>query len=160
MKLKFMKILMCLVLIASMALAPMTAMASSSTMQILKVNTSGARLRDEDKSIITTLRQGTKVFYAGDRIDAYCRVCTLDGEVGYVYKEFLSAYGVVKTKQVYFTTDPSVVYRRSGDSLKRMGTAPENTVVLVLDTNGSWAYVRSLNGATGYMRRNTLQRAF
>ena len=75
MKMRFLKALVCLVLIASMAFAPMTAMAASKTMQILKVNTSGVRLRDPlDKSVMKTLREGTKVFYAGDRKDSFCKV--------------------------------------------------------------------------------------
>ena len=162
MKMKFWKALVCLVLIASMAFAPMTAMAASKTMQILKVNTSGVRLRDPlDKSVMKTLREGTKVFYAGDRKDAFCKVCTMDGEVGYVFKEYLSEYGVVKTSQIYVTTEKSAAYRRSSSSgLKRTGSIAKNTVMLVLDKNGNWAQVQSMDGEVRYMRMDTLKRAF
>lgn len=161
MKLKFLKSVLCLLLIASMMLLPATAMASSKTIQILKVNTDGARLRsEEDKSVITTLKSGAKVFYAGEHLDAYCKVCTMDGEIGYVYKAFLSEYGAVKSSQVYYTTAKAPVYRRSGSSLKKAGTAPENTFVLVYATNGNWAFVRSMGGASGYMKLNTLTKAF
>jgi len=162
MKMKFWKSLVCLALIATMAFAPMTAMAASKTMKILKINASGVRLRDgETKEIIKTLREGTKVFYDGDRKDSFCKVCTLDGEVGYVFKEYLSEYGVVKTSQIYVTTEKSAAYRRSSSSgLKRTSSIAKNTVLLVLDKNGSWAQVQSMDGEVRYMRMDTLKRAF
>ena len=65
---KFLRMTMCLLLVATMLFAPMSASAASSNkvVQILKVTADGARVRkgpSSDYDVITSIREGDTVFY-------------------------------------------------------------------------------------------------
>ena len=161
MKRNWMRSVLCLLLVLTLAIAPMCAFASTKTAKILKINVDQARLRTgASGAIITTLDKGTKVLYLNKTDGAYCKVCTTDGTTGYVYKSFLSNYGAVRADQVYVTKASTTLYRRSGNSLRKSSTVKEGVYMLVYKTNGSWAQVKSMTGKSGYVRLSALSKVF
>ena len=161
MKRNWMRSVLCLLLVLTLAIAPMCAFASTKTAKILKINVDQARMRTgASGEIITTLAQGTKVLYLNRTDGAYCKVCTTDGETGYVYKGFLSSYGAVRSNQVYVTKGSTTLYKRSGNSLRKSSTIKEGVYVLVYKTNGSWAQVKSMTGKSGYMKLSSIKKVF
>ena len=153
--------ILCLALVLVLTLAPLSALAATKTAKILKVNVDKARMRESSSGeIITTLNKGTKVLYLNKNDGAYCKVCTTDGETGYVYKGFLSSYGAVRANQVYVTKGSTTLYKRSGNSLRKSSTIKEGVYVLVYKTNGSWAQVKSMTGKSGYMKLSSLKKVF
>lgn len=161
MKRNLWKSILCLALILVLTLAPLSAFAATKTAKILKINVDQARLRTgASGAIITTLDKGTKVLYLNKTDGAYCKVCTTDGETGYVYKRFLSSYGAVRADQVYVTKASTTLYKRSGNSLRKSSTIKEGVYVLVYKTNGSWAQVKSMTGKSGYMKLSSLKKVF
>ena len=92
MKRNWMRSVLSLLLVLTLAIAPMCAFSSTKTAKILKINVDQARMRTgASGEIITTLAQGTKVLYLNRTDGAYCKVCTTNGTTGYVYKGFLSS---------------------------------------------------------------------
>ena len=153
--------ILCLSLILVLVLAPMSGVAATKTAKILKINVDQARLRTgASGAIITTLDKGTKVLYLNKTDGAYCKVCTTDGETGYVYKRFLSSYGAVRADQVYVTRGSTTLYKRSGNSLRKSSTIKEGVYVLVYKTNGNWAYVKSMSGKSGYVKLSSIRKVF
>ena len=161
MKRRFLKPLVCILLVVSMLLAPLSALAASKA-YILKVNTSGVRLRDSDGSVITELGKGTKVLYWGKTKNggAMCKVVTRTGKTGYVYKSFLTSYGAVKKSAVYVTKASTPLYKRSGSSLKKSSTLSAGEYLIVYRTSGRWAYVMSMSGKRGYVYKSFVKKAF
>lgn len=161
MKRNFMKSVLCLVLILVLVTAPLCAFASTKTAKILKVNVDKARLRTGPSgAIIATLNKGTKLLYLNSNSGAYCKVCTKNGTVGYIYKDFLSSYGAVRADNIYITTSSTTMYRRSGNSLRKSSTLNSGQFLLVSQTNGNWARVKTVAGKTGYVKLNTIRKAF
>ena len=161
MKRNWMRSVLCLLLVLTLAIAPMCAFASTKTAKILKINVDQARMRTgASGEIITTLAQGTKVLYLNRTDGAYCKVCTTNGTTGYVYKGFLSSYGSVRADQVYVTKGSTTLYKLSGNSLRKSSTLKGGVYVLVYKTNGNWAYVKSMTGRSGYVRLRALSRVF
>ena len=161
MKRNLLKSILCLALILVLTLAPLSAFAATKTAKILKVNVDKARMRESSSgAIITTLDKGTKVLYLNKNDGAYCKVCTTDGETGYVYKGFLSSYGSVRADQVYVTTGSTTLYKLSGNSLRKSSTLKSGTYMLVYKTNGNWAYVKSMSGKSGYVKLSSIRKVF
>lgn len=163
MKRKFLKVLVCLMLILSCTAAPVAASAASKPAYILKVSADYARLRQGpygSYGIIQTLRKGTKVLYGGQHSGAYCKVYLTNGQSGYIYRDYLTTYGAVSKNKIYMTSTPVAFYKRSGSSLKKVGTVPKNQFVLVYKRNGDWVYVKSMSGASGYMKTTGLKKVF
>ncbi|MDY5221595.1 MAG: SH3 domain-containing protein [Aristaeellaceae bacterium] len=161
MKRNWMRSVLCLLLVLTLAIAPMCAFASTKTAKILKINVDQARMRTgASGEIITTLAQGTKVLYLNRTDGAYCKVCTTNGTTGYVYKGFLSSYGSVRADQVYVTTGSTTLYKLSGNSLRKSSTLKSGTYMLVYKTNGNWAYVKSMSGKSGYVKLSSIRKVF
>ena len=161
MKRNFLKIMVCLVLVAATLAAPMSASAASMA-HILKINVSDARLRvaPGDTEVITKLRRSTKVLYWGVEDDNYCKVATLDGEIGYVYEDYLSHYGTVKQSMVYTNDSKITLYKKSGDSLKKSSSLSADQLILVYKTSGDWAQIKTLTGKSGYCKLSSLNKVF
>ena len=161
MKRNLLKSILCLALILVLTLAPLSAFAATKTAKILKVNVDKARMRESSSgAIITTLDKGTKVLYLNRNDGAYCKVCTTNGETGYVYKGFLSNYGAVRANQVYVTKSSTTLYRKSGSSLRKSSTLNTGVYLLVYKTNGNWAYVKSMTGRSGYVKLSAIKKVF
>lgn len=161
MKRNFLKFVVCMALIAATLVAPVSASAASLA-HIMKINVSDARLREApgDSEIIAKLRKNTKVLYLGVEDDNYCKVATLDGEVGYVFEDYLSHYGSVKRSMVYTNDEKITLYKKSGDSLKKNGSLKADQLVLVYKKNGDWAQIKTLTGKSGYCKLSGLNEVF
>lgn len=163
MKRKALRILVCMLLALTTVLAPLScASASSRYAYIMKVNVSNARLREGagNTDVVAKLRRGEKVLYWGSRSGSYYEVGTADGDIGYIYKDFLSNYGTVKKSMVYVTEERTTLYKKSGSSMRRSSSIGDNTLVLVYARNDGWAKVRTTSGKSGYCKLSSLKALF
>ena len=162
---KWLRLMVCVLLIASMLIAPMNAMAASSTkvIQLLKVTADGARVRKGPSSaydVITSIRKGEALFYLGKTSGAFCRVRTSTGQIGYMYKGFLKSYGAVQLRQIYYSKADGVrVYKRASTRSSRVTSLSKKQHVIVYQTKGNWAYVKTLSGKGGFVRLSSLKKA-
>lgn len=159
MKRKILTLLICMLLIASTVLAPVSALAATS--KILIVNVDGARLRSGSRlqKIVTSLKKGTRVVYSGKHKGSMYLVRASNGKKGYIYRRYLSAYGAASTKNIYAVTTKTNLYRRASSRSKRVTRLAKGTTVIVYSSKGNWRYVRTLDGKAGYVRKNCLKRA-
>lgn len=160
MKRNYLAKILCLSLILMLGIMPVSSAYAASRAYILRVNTNYVHVRDEDGNIISNARKGTRVLYWGESIGSMCKVVSSSGAIGYIYKDYLSSYGAVNKKQIGIVTAKAPMYKRSGNSLKKAGTAKAGTVVLVYQVNGSWAYVKNFNGTGAYVRTSYLKQVF
>ncbi len=165
MKRRITSLILCIVLIASMLIVPTNALAASKkqVVKILKVTVDGARVREgpsSEYSVVTSVKKGGKVFYMGTTKDSFCYVKTASGDVGYMYRGFLKAYGAVGRNQIYYCKAKTAkVYKKSGKSLKRIGKLYRKQHVIVYEVRGKWAYIKSLSGKSGFVRKSALAKA-
>ena len=159
MKRKLMRMALCLVLLASMLIAPMSAQAAS-TYKIFKLNTN-ANLRNPAnyEDILTYMKKGTKVLWTGKKHKAFYLVSTTSGQTGYVYKEYLSEYGAVSSKQLYKTRSSSKIYKKASTGSKKVTTLSKGQHIIVYQTKGNWAYIKTLGGKGGYVKKSALKKA-
>lgn len=160
---KLFKSILCLVLIASMGLLPMTAFAAVKKAYICTVTGNNVRLRSgsgASSTVIGSLRKGSKVLFWGHRQGALCKVCTTSGKVGYVYRNYLSVYGAIKKSQIYSTTKTTPVYKKVGSKYKKFSSVPSGRYLLVIGQAGGLAYVRTVTGSAGYVPAANLTRVF
>ena len=152
--------ILCLTLILMLGIMPICSAYAASKAYILRVNTNYARVRDDDGNIISSVRSGTRVLYWGQNKGDMCKVMNSSGYTGYIYKSYLSSYGVVNKNQIGIVTTKAPLYQKSGSSLKRSGTVKAGTTLLVYKVNGSWAYVKNLNGKGAYISTKYLKQVF
>ena len=126
----------------------------------MKTNTDWVRMRDSSGAQVARLRKGTKVLYWGEEDDSYCKIATLDGEVGYVFEDYLSHYGTVKQSMVYTNDSKISLYKKSGDSLKKSGSISADQLILVYKTSGDWAQIKTITGKSGYCKLSSLNKVF
>ena len=164
MKRKVLMMIFSVLLIASMLLAPMDALAASrKTVQILKVTVEGARVRKGPSSsyeVITSLDRGSKVIYAGKEKESFCYIYTDRGVKGYVYRGFLKSYGAAYKDQVYYAKIKAKVYKKASTHSKRKTTLSKKQRVIVYQVKGKWAYIKTLGGTGGYVKKSALKKAF
>ena len=160
MKKKIGLLFLCAMLCFSFAFAPVSAMAASNA-KILIVKVDGARVRtgQDLQHIVTSLKKGTRVVYMGKHIGSMYLVRTASGERGYVYKRYLGAYGAAPSKKVYSVTTRTGMFKRASSNSTRLRRLSKGTTVIVYSTSGSWAYIRTLEGKAGYVKRSCLKRA-
>lgn len=162
MKRNVIRLIVCVLMILTMVIAPISTAYAASTVKLMKVNVDGARLREGPSSayeIITSIRYGKKVFYSGKMESSFCYVCTEDGQKGYVFRDFLSNYGVVRVDQVYYATGHARMYSRANTGSSRVETLTKNEMIIVFKTAGKWAYARTLDGKAGYVQLSYLNHA-
>ena len=150
--------LLCAALIAILALAPVGALAAS-TVQIYIVNITGARLRTgpNRSTVVTSLKKGQRVVYAGKHDGAMYYVRTAGGKTGYIYKEYLKAYGAATRSQIFKTTRRTAMYKNRGSGHLR--TLGKGTTVIVYQRKGQWAYIKTLRGKSGYVKLSNIKKA-
>lgn len=161
MKRNFLKFVVCMMLIAAMLAAPVSASAASMA-HIMKINVSDARLREGpgDTEIIAKLKKSAKVLYWGVEDDNYCKISTMDGKVGYVYEDYLSHYGTVKKSMVYTNDSKITLYKKSGDNLKKSSSLSADQLILVYKKNGDWAQIKTITGKSGYCKLSSIEKVF
>lgn len=152
-----------LLLIASIA-APLSASAAGRTkVKILRVTEEGARVRSGPSSayeVITSVKKGSRVFYLGKTTDSFAYVRTGKGVVGYMYKGFLKSYGTAYKDQIYYCNKNSAkVCKKPSSSSGRVATLSKNSHVIVYSVSGKWAYIKTLGGKGGYVRKSALTKA-
>lgn len=163
MKRRIMCLTLCLLMIVGMVAMPVSASAAvkDRVVKIMRVNVQGARLRKGPSSaydVITSIGKGSCVFYLEKKSGAFKYVRTANGKTGYVYEGFLDTYGACKLSQVYHTTGTARLSDRPSDISNRVATLSKKEHVVVYKTRGSWAYVRTMQGKTGYMRLSKLKK--
>ena len=146
-----------MVLIVSTVIAPMSAVAASKIVSILKVTVEYGRLREgpsSDYDVVTTLAKGERVFYLNKNSGAFCLVRTSRGQTGYIYRGFLQTYGAARMDQVYYAKTNVPVYQKPNG--KRIGTLAKSEHVMVYKTANGWALLKNLKGYTGYAKLSSL----
>jgi len=144
----------------SMALAPISAMAASKIIQILKVTVDYGRLREGPSSaydVVGKLAKGERVFYLNENVDAFCKICTTSGKVGYIYRGFLQAYGAARSDQIYYAATNAKVYKSPNG--KSLGTMAKGTHFMIYQIRDGWGLAKNLHGNTGYVRMSDVTRA-
>lgn len=161
MKRRVLWVAVCMMLIISTIIAPVSASASSSVAKIMKINTN-ANLRNPSdyEDIIGFLKKGTKVLWAGKTKKAFLLVTTTDGKTGYIYKDYLSSYGAVNKNQIYKTKSSAKIYKKASTSSSKVTSVGKGRYVLVYARSSSWAYVKTTSGKGGYMKMSALSKAF
>ena len=155
-------LIMTALLVLTAVLAPMSAYAARSTVQILKVTVDGARLRSgpsSEHSILTSLDEGSKVFYLDKQKDSFCYVCTSYGAKGYVFRDYLASYGAAYKDQIYYARSKAKVYKKASSGSSRVTTLGKGQHVIVYQVKGNWAYIKTLGGKGGYVRKSSLSKA-
>lgn len=162
MKRNVIRLIVCVLMILATIVAPVSTAYAASTVKLMKINVDDARLREGPSSayeVITTINLGEKVFYAGKTQNAFCYVCTENGQKGYVFRDYLSNYGVVRSNQVYYANTSTRMYSRASTSSSRVDKLGVHEMVIVFKTSGKWAYARTLDGKAGYIQLSNLTRA-
>lgn len=162
MKRRVLMVVLSVLLVASTLLAPVSALAASKkTVQIMQVNVDGARLRSGPSSsydVITSVENGAKVFYLGKEKDSFYYVATSHGRKGYMYKGFLKSYGACYSNQIYYATKKIGVYKKAGGSGRKTYLS-KGQHVIVYQVKGKWAYIKTLGGTGGYVKKSALKKA-
>lgn len=163
MKRRILMMMVSVLLVASMLIAPMSALAASKkTVQILQVTVDGARLRRGPGStydVITSVKNGAKVFYLGKEKNSFSYVRTDHGAVGYIYKGFLKSYGACYQSQVYYATKKTKLYKKASTHSSGKAKLSKGQHVIVYQVKGNWAYVKTLGGTGGYVKKSLLKKA-
>lgn len=162
---RFFRVVVCLLLMIAMAATPMVAVPSmsaraASSYKVMRCNVDGGRLRrgPGNYSVITTLDRGEKVIYSGKTKNAFCLVATMDGKIGYVYRNFLSNYGAVRKDQLYYTTSRNVKLYKKASTKAGYTTLKSRQFVSVYQKAGNWAYIKTLDGKGGFVLLNKIRR--
>ncbi len=157
---RIIKSVVCILLAAMVLAMPLLASAAGTAVRILRVNTDGARVRAEDRSIITSVPEGTKVLYMEKKWGSTSLVRVNNSLEGYIYDEFLSDYGAVRDDSIYYCSYGSkAVYRTATTSDTQIGTIYEDQYVVVMRTRGNWAYIKNLDGKGGFCTLDGLVKA-
>ena len=164
MKRRILTLVLTVVLLASMVVMPVSASALNKTkVHILRVTVDQARLRAGPSSAyerITSLKKGSKVFYLRKMKDSFAYICTSNGVKGYMYRGFLEKYGMCYAYQVYRCKNSSAnVYKKASTSSARVTRLTKNQHVVVYQVSGSWAYIKTLGGKGGYVKKSALTKA-
>lgn len=163
MKRRFLMIVLCVLLIASTVLAPASALAASKkTVQILQVVVDGARVRKGPGSsydVITSISNGAKVFYLGKEKNSFCYIRTDHGTKGYIYRGFLKSYGAAYASQIYYAKQKTKVHKKASGSSGKKTTLSKGQHVIVYSVSGNWAYIKTLGGTGGYVKKSALKKA-
>ena len=163
---RIVKVVLCLMLVLVCATPVcMPSAEAVSVTKILRVNADNVRLHytatgGGASSMILNLDKGTKVMYLGMKNKVWAEVVLSNGLVGYVYKDYLSEYGAVNSRDVYkVSTAKLPTYKVSGKTMKKTGsTLAKNSIVFVRDTKGGYAKVLTLKGKWTYVKTSGLKR--
>ena len=104
-------------------------------------------------------KEGERVFYLGKTKEAFMYVRTSKGKVGYMYKGFLDSYGAANKSQVYYAKKSVKVFKKASTSSGKVTKLSKNQHVIVYNTKGSWAYIKTLSGKGGYVKTSALKKA-
>ena len=159
---RFISLALVIALLAAMAIVPAGASAASK-IQILKVVVDGARVRQGPSSaysVKTSVKKGGKVFYLGKMKNSFAYIRTSGGTQGYMYKGFLKSYGTCYKSQVYYSKKSGLkVYKKPSTRSSKVTKLSRYQHVIVYQVKGSWAYIKTLSGTGGYVKKSNLKKA-
>lgn len=162
MKRRILTLVLAAVLLASMFVMPVSASAASKV-KILQVTVDGARIRkgpSSDYDVVKSLKKGSKVFYLKKTKNSFSYICSANGVKGYMYKGFLKDYGVTYSNQIYrCKKSTAYVYKKKSSSSSHVTRLTKNQHVIVYQVSGNWAYVKTLGGKGGYVKKSVLTKA-
>ena len=164
MKRRILTALLCVILVAATLIAPVSASAASSRkkIEILQVTVDGARVRSGPGSsydVVTSVKNGAKVFYLGKEKSSFYYIRTDHGVKGYMYKGFLKSYGAAYASQVYYATKRTKVYKKASSGSSKKTTLTKGQHVIVYQVKGNWAYIKTLGGTGGFVKKSALKKA-
>ena len=154
--------LVCLVLVASLALAPLGALAEKG--KIYKATEGGVRIRAKAQSgstVIGKLKKGERVVHLSTKI-RWWRVKTTNGLIGYVFPTNLKYYRSYDVGKIYRASSSKgvKVYKKASSSSGVKGTLTRKYTVVLLAKSGSWGLIRVIkNGKVGYLPLTSLMAA-
>ena len=162
MKRRFLSMVLAILLIMATVIAPVSASAASKV-KIMRVTTDGARVRKGpgNYDVVTSVKKGSKVFYLGKTKTSFVKVRTSTGTTGYMYKGFLKAYGTCYKSQVYYSKKKNLaMYKKASTRSSKRTRLSKKQHVIVYQVKGSWAYVKTLGGTGGFVKKKYLKKAF
>lgn len=151
--------LLCLVLVASMALAPLGALAEKG--KIYKSTDNGVRIREKPKSgstVIGKLQKGEKVIHLSTK-NSWWRIKTSKGLTGYVFPSNLKYYRTYDVGRIYRASSSKgvKVYKKAAAKSGVKGTLTKKYKVVLLAKSGKWGLIRVItNGKVGYVPLSNL----
>ena len=164
MKRRWLMAFVCMLLVVCTVVAPVSAVAAAkrTTVEILQVTVEGARVRQGPSSaydIILSLDKGSKVFYLNKEDHSFKYIRTDHGVVGYIYRGFLKTYGAAYKDQIYYAKKNAKVYKKVKGKAKKVTTLSKGQHVIVYQVKGDWAYIKTLGGKGGYIKKSALKKA-
>lgn len=151
--------MICVLLLVTLLAATVCTASAASVVSILRCTVDGGRVRQGPSSaypVVTSLKPGERVFYMNQMSDAFCLVRTAHGQQGYIYRGFLSPYGVARSDQIYYANGNVTAYRSPSTSSKSAGKLSPGEHVIVYRIQGNWALIKNLYGGTGFVELNRL----
>ena len=155
------RMITCLLLVSVLLAASIPAYALPSTLRLMKCTVDGGRVRKapgSSNAIVASLRKGETVLYAGVSTKTHYCVCTSSGKIGYIYKNFLSYYGSVRTDQIYYSPKAVNYYSNATSKAKKLGSFQKYELVIVYQIVGGIGYAKNLKGKGGYISMSGMHR--
>ncbi len=154
--------LICLVLAASLALAPLGVTAEKG--KIYRSTESGVRIREKPQSgsqVVGKLKKGEKVIHLSTK-NNWWRIKTSNGLVGYVFPSNLKYYRTYDVGKIYRASSSKgiKVYKKATSKSSVKGTLTRKYTVVLLAKSGNWGLIRVIkNGKVGYVPLKNLMAA-
>jgi uncharacterized protein YgiM (DUF1202 family) len=151
--------LVCIVLVASMALAPIGAAAEKG--KIYRATENGVRIREKPQSgsaVVGKLKKGEKVIHLSTK-NNWWKIKTAKGLTGYVFPTNLKYYRTYEVGKIYraSSTKGVKVYKKASTASGVKGTLTRKYNVVLLAKSGSWGLIRVVkNGKVGYLPLTSL----
>jgi uncharacterized protein YgiM (DUF1202 family) len=151
--------LVCIVLVASMALAPIGAAAEKG--KIYRATENGVRIREKPQSgsaVVGKLKKGEKVIHLSTK-NNWWKIKTAKGLTGYVFPTNLKYYRTYEVGKIYMasSTKGVKVYKKASTASGVKGTLTRKYNVVLLAKSGSWGLIRVVkNGKVGYLPLTSL----
>lgn len=161
---KNLKAVLCFVLILMMVMASTSALAASKA-YIFKVNGNNVRMRESGElgsGEVGQFNKGAKMLYLGHNNGGRLKVAAANGKEGWIYKAYLSAYGVVAKSKVFKTIAAAPIYKYNAksDSFRNTGNKlAGGRYVCRVGKYKSFSLVRNLNGKSYIVPTNYLKKA-
>ena len=150
-------------LLLGMVVVPTGAFAAKKKIKLLKVTEDGARLREGPGStydVKKSIKKGSIVLYLGKTKNSFRYISTSKGTKGYIYKGFLKTYGTCYSSQVYYVKKSKLtLYKKPSTKSKKIARLSKKQRVIVSQVKGSWAYIKTLSGTGGYVKKSGLKKA-
>ena len=160
MKRRVISFVVCIVLVLSMFVMPVSALASSGKYMKAKTNVNLRKSPNGDK--ITSVKKGDPVWFTGVEEKAFYQVVTKKGDVGYIFKMYLTDNSNKVTRKtpsdVYVVKSNTELRKKNSTSAGRVCRLNAGRYVEVLKTQGDWAYVRTAKNKKGFILKSYLKK--